>query len=262
MKNWSACTKREQQAHLDTYRLAYLAHAARQLVPGARHGAGQRGSHQSTAAATAATIPVYAGRCASGCCASPPTPSGCSTTSTLLDWPEPIKLHAAQLDRPQRGRRSRFSIDGRRRPTRITRLHHPPRHALRRDLHGRSRPSTRSSTQITTRDREHEASRTYRRVAPKNRPRLAPPGRRRRPACSPALFAINPVEPASASRSGSADYVLMGYGTGAIMAVPAHDTRDFEFAEGFNLPIVSRSSRSPARPFDGRGRDRRRRIAP
>ncbi|MBP7506830.1 MAG: leucine--tRNA ligase [Prolixibacteraceae bacterium] len=35
-----------------------------------------------------------------------------------------------------------------------------------------------------------------------------------------------------------ADYVLMGYGTGAIMAVPAHDTRDFEFAKTFELPII------------------------
>jgi len=35
-----------------------------------------------------------------------------------------------------------------------------------------------------------------------------------------------------------ADYVLATYGTGAIMAVPAHDTRDFEFATKFNLPIV------------------------
>ena len=34
------------------------------------------------------------------------------------------------------------------------------------------------------------------------------------------------------------DYVLMGYGTGAIMAVPAHDDRDWEFAKKFNLPII------------------------
>src|SRR5690606_28559137 len=34
------------------------------------------------------------------------------------------------------------------------------------------------------------------------------------------------------------DYVLMTYGTGAIMAVPGHDTRDWEFAKKFNLPIV------------------------
>ena len=34
------------------------------------------------------------------------------------------------------------------------------------------------------------------------------------------------------------DYVLMTYGTGAIMAVPAHDTRDYDFAKAFNLPVI------------------------
>ncbi|MEU4657197.1 leucine--tRNA ligase [Streptomyces sp. NPDC023723] len=47
-----------------------------------------------------------------------------------------------------------------------------------------------------------------------------------------------------------ADYVLMGYGTGAIMAVPAHDTRDFAFARAFELPM-----RCVVAPSDGRSTD-------
>ncbi|MFJ6069343.1 leucine--tRNA ligase [Streptomyces sp. NPDC093065] len=47
-----------------------------------------------------------------------------------------------------------------------------------------------------------------------------------------------------------ADYVLMGYGTGAIMAVPAGDQRDFEFARAFELPV-----RCIVEPTDGRGTD-------
>ena len=49
-------------------------------------------------------------------------------------------------------------------------------------------------------------------------------------------YAINPVngEPVPI---WVADYVLISYGTGAIMAVPAHDERDFEFAQQFGLPI-------------------------
>lgn len=50
-------------------------------------------------------------------------------------------------------------------------------------------------------------------------------------------YAINPVN-GKKIPIWVADYVLTGYGTGAIMAVPAHDTRDFEFAQKFALPIV------------------------
>jgi leucyl-tRNA synthetase len=50
-------------------------------------------------------------------------------------------------------------------------------------------------------------------------------------------YAINPVNGESIP-IWIADYVLVSYGTGAIMAVPGHDTRDFEFATKFNLPIV------------------------
>lgn len=50
-------------------------------------------------------------------------------------------------------------------------------------------------------------------------------------------FAINPVNKQKIPIY-LADYVLMGYGTGAIMAVPAHDERDFEFAKKYDLPII------------------------
>ena len=49
-------------------------------------------------------------------------------------------------------------------------------------------------------------------------------------------YAINPVN-GEAIPIWVADYVLISYGTGAIMAVPAHDTRDFDFAKQFALPI-------------------------
>lgn len=50
-------------------------------------------------------------------------------------------------------------------------------------------------------------------------------------------YAVNPVNQAKVP-IWVADYVLASYGTGAIMAVPAHDTRDYEFAQRFDLPIV------------------------
>ena len=70
-------------------------------------------------------------------------------------------------------------------------------------------------------------------------------------------YAINPVNDERIP-IWVADYVLMGYGTGAIMAVPAHDQRDYEFAKKFDLPIrqVVRpvSGEAPAgRAFEGEG---------
>lgn len=50
-------------------------------------------------------------------------------------------------------------------------------------------------------------------------------------------YAINPVTE-EAIPIWISDYVLAGYGTGAIMAVPAHDSRDYAFAKHFNLPII------------------------
>nr|WP_300777435.1 leucine--tRNA ligase [uncultured Akkermansia sp.] len=57
-------------------------------------------------------------------------------------------------------------------------------------------------------------------------------------------YAVNPV--------WIADYVLMGYGTGAIMAVPAHDERDFAFAQVFGLPVLQ-VVQPPSEDMDWRG---------
>lgn len=66
-------------------------------------------------------------------------------------------------------------------------------------------------------------------------------------------YAINPVNGEKLA-IWIADYVLASYGTGAIMAVPAHDTRDFEFAEKFNLkikPVIEGGDDTQAYTGDG-----------
>ena len=50
-------------------------------------------------------------------------------------------------------------------------------------------------------------------------------------------YAINPLN-GKKIPIWLSDYVLADYGTGAIMCVPAHDDRDFEFATKFNIPII------------------------
>ncbi len=58
------------------------------------------------------------------------------------------------------------------------------------------------------------------------------------------LSAVNPVN-GKEIPVWISDYVLMSYGTGAIMAVPAHDERDWEFAKKFNMPIIEVVAGSP-----------------
>lgn len=64
-------------------------------------------------------------------------------------------------------------------------------------------------------------------------------------------YAVNPVNEKQIP-VWIADYVLMGYGTGAIMAVPAHDERDFAFAQVFGLPILQ-VVQPPSEDMDWRG---------
>lgn len=69
-------------------------------------------------------------------------------------------------------------------------------------------------------------------------------------------YAVNPVNGEKVP-VWVADYVLSGYGTGAVMAVPAHDERDFAFAEKFSLPIIkvidTPEDYETAGPYHGEG---------
>ena len=69
-------------------------------------------------------------------------------------------------------------------------------------------------------------------------------------------YAINPINHERVP-IWIADYVLMGYGTGAIMAVPAHDERDWEFAQQYNLPtprVIASDSGEEKLPYTGDGK--------
>ena len=70
------------------------------------------------------------------------------------------------------------------------------------------------------------------------------------------LFAVNPMDGREIPVF-TADYVLMGYGTGAIMAVPAEDDRDWDFARAFDLPIIRTvqppADHSPDTAYTGEG---------
>ena len=109
--------------------------------------------------------------------------------------------------------------------------------------------------------RDRPAARRRARATATSRPRRpssnARPRAREKTGVFTGAFAINPTNDERIPIF-VADYVLMGYGTGAIMAVPAHDERDFEFAREFDLPIVP-----VIRPSDEwlaeHGADRRRR---
>jgi len=89
---------------------------------------------------------------------------------------------------------------------------------------------------ITTNDRK-EAVKKYREQAARksdlDRTDLA----KEKTGVFTGAYAINPVN-SERIPIWISDYVLISYGTGAIMAVPAHDERDFEFAKKFNLPII------------------------
>ena len=120
-------------------------------------------------------------------------------------------------------------------PVDISRVHHARRHDLRRDVPGAGAGASarRRSSRPTNSAVEVEA---YRAAAAKQ-DIVTRKVNKEKTGVFTGAYAMNPATGAPIP-IWIADYVLMEYGTGAIMAVPGHDERDFEFARKFGLPIV------------------------
>jgi leucyl-tRNA synthetase len=159
-----------------------------------------------------------------------------------LDWPDPIKQMQRHWIGKSVGAEVDFEIDGiddqaitvfTTRPDTLygaTYMVLAPEHAL--------------VDRITTQEKRAEVDAYRQAVSAKSeRDRLAEA--KDKSGVFTGGYAINPVNDEKIP-IWIADYILMGYGTGAIMAVPAHDQRDYEFAKKFNLPI-----RVVVKPADG-----------
>ncbi|MFH1418897.1 MAG: class I tRNA ligase family protein [Planctomycetota bacterium] len=156
-----------------------------------------------------------------------------------LDWPESIKLMQQNWVGRSEGAQVRFKVDGTddvievytTRPDTLfgaTYMVLAPEHPLVEEL--------------TTPDRR-DAVQAYCKAAAGRSELARTADTKEKTGEATGAFAINPVWPEGDPRARIpiwvADYVMMTYGTGAIMAVPAHDTRDFEFAKEFDLPMIA-----------------------
>ena len=141
---------------------------------------------------------------------------------------------AAQLDRPLRGRRGRLPLRGARTSTSRSSRPAPTRSSA--PPSSSSPPSTPSCERLVAGTPAEEAVREYvNRVARESAEERGAEDREKT-GVPLGRSVVNPVNGEEIPMF-VADYVLMEYGTGAIMAVPGHDTRDYEFAKAFDLPV-------------------------
>ncbi len=150
-----------------------------------------------------------------------------------LDWPERVKTMQRNWIGRSEGARLSFAVEGGEplevfttRPDTVwgaTFMVLAPEHPL---------------VESITSDDRREAVRAYA-IAARNQTdieRMSTDVSKPKSGVFTGAYAINPITDERIP-IWIADYVLMGYGTGAIMAVPAHDERDFAFAKAFDLPI-------------------------
>lgn len=176
-----------------------------------------------------------------------------------LDWPEAIKLQQRNWIGRSEGARVDFAVDGAGAITVFTTRQDTlfgatymvlaPEHELISTIVPAAWPEGTHPVWTGGHATPAEAVNAYRKQAASKSDVERQADAKEKTGVFTGAYATNPV-------SGDqvpvfiADYVLMGYGTGAIMAVPAHDSRDFAFARAFELPM-----RCVVQPSDGRGTD-------
>ena len=149
-------------------------------------------------------------------------------------WPDRVVTAQRNWIGRSEGAHVDFVVEGRDEP--LTVYTTRPGHAVRRDVHGgrgRRGAGRRAGHRRAARRRSRP---TWTRSARPPRSSGWPPTGPR-PASTWASHAVNPVTGEQIPVC-AADYVLADYGTGAIMAVPGQDQRDWDFATRFDLPIV------------------------
>ncbi|MQA26248.1 MAG: leucine--tRNA ligase [Micromonosporaceae bacterium] len=254
---WDQLTRVEQREIVDGHRLAYAAEVPVNWCPGlgtvlaneevTPDGRSERGNFpvfRKSLKQWMMRITAYADRLADDL--------------DGLDWPEPVRI----MQRNWIGRSEGASIDFptdagsirvfTTRPDTVfgaTYLVLAPEHPLVDSLTGQAWPADTPLTWTGGHASPGEAVAAYRLQASMASEAERTSESREKSGVFVGAHAVNPVNGAKIPVF-IADYVLAGYGTGAIMAVPGQDERDWEFAEVFDLPIV-RTVRPPD-GFDGK----------
>ena len=227
---WATLSEREKQERLMNYRIAYLADTKVNWCPKlgtvlandeVSEGLSVRGGYpveQRVMRQWCLRVSAYAGRLLEGL--------------DRIDWTESLKETQRNWIGRSEGAEMQFTVKGQDAPFTIF--------TTRADtIYGVTfmvlAPESEYVQRVVTDEQREEVEAYLTRC--KNRTERERIADRRVTGVFTGSYAINPLTQGEIPIYIS-DYVLAGYGTGAIMAVPAHDSRDYAFAKHFNLPII------------------------
>ncbi|WP_410647344.1 leucine--tRNA ligase [Amycolatopsis sp. cmx-4-54] len=255
-RNWCELTRAEQLKIIDSHRLVYLSEAPVNWCPGlgtvlsneevTSDGRSERGNFpvfRRNLRQWMMRITAYADRLVDDL--------------DLLDWPEKVKSMQRNWIGRSHGARVSFEAGARKievfttRPDTLfgaTYLVVAPEHALVDELTAATWPEGVDARWTGDAATPAEAIAAYRAAAAR-KSELDRQENKEKTGVFTGSYAVNPAD-GKEIPVFVADYVLMGYGTGAIMAVPGQDTRDWEFAEKFGLEIIR--TVQPTEGFDGK----------